>query len=129
LKRLIVTMLALGVTAGVAWAQDHPLAADVNRDGAITRAEAAGARAAMFERIDTNGDGYISPVERAAAIAAAQRRRGFQRVDADNDGRISRAEFTRQPLRLFDHFDADNNGVLSGSEIDAMRSAAQRRRR
>lgn len=129
MKRLIVTMLALVITAGVAWAQDDPLAADVNRDGAITRGEAADTRAAMFERIDSNGDGYISQVERAAAAAASQRRRGFQRVDADNDGRISRAEFTRQPMRLFDHFDTDNNDVLSGSEIDAMRSAAQRRRR
>lgn len=127
MKRIAILTIAFAACASAAWAQEEVLAADSNRDGQITRAEAQAARAAMFERIDANSDGYLSAEERGGA-AGAQRRRGLQRIDADNDGRISRAEFTGQPMRLFDHFDANNDGVLNGGEVEAMRDAAQRRR-
>jgi Ca2+-binding EF-hand superfamily protein len=129
MKRIAILTIALGACAGAAWAQDDMLAADSNGDGQITRAEAQAARAAMFDRLDANSDGFISAEERAAASAASARRRGMQRVDANNDGQISRAEFTGSPMRLFDHFDADNNDVLSASEVEALRAAGQRRRR
>lgn len=129
MKHLASITIIIAALAGSAFAQDDMLAADANRDGQITRAEAQAARAAMFARMDSNGDGAVSAEERAAASAAAQRRRGAARVDANNDGFISEAEFMGQPMRLFDHFDRDNNSVLDAREVDAMREAAQRRRR
>lgn len=39
--------------------------ADANRDGRVTRNEYHASFAAMFARLDTDGDGVISPAERA----------------------------------------------------------------
>lgn len=39
--------------------------ADTNRDGRVTRSEYHAVFAAMFARLDTDGDGVISPAERA----------------------------------------------------------------
>ena len=39
--------------------------ADANRDGRVTRTEYHASFAAMFARLDTDGDGVISPAERA----------------------------------------------------------------
>ena len=39
--------------------------ADANRDGRVTRSEYHAGFAAMFARLDTDGDGVISPAERA----------------------------------------------------------------
>ncbi len=39
--------------------------ADTNRDGRVTRSEYHAAFTAMFNRLDTDGDGVISPAERA----------------------------------------------------------------
>lgn len=52
---------------------------------------AAGATAAsLFERLDRNRDGYLSPEELASEEA---RSRNWIAVDRDRDGRISRSEF------------------------------------
>ncbi len=110
---------------GAAEAQEFDLdSVDANRDGAVTRAEARGARAAMFVRSDLNQDGLLDVAERQAVIQviAARAARGLERADANHDGLISRAEFMNQPYRGFDFFDWDRNGVLSPAEITALRA-------
>lgn len=46
--------------------------------------------ASLFERLDRNKDGYLSPAELASEEA---RSRNWIAVDRDRDGRISRSEF------------------------------------
>jgi Ca2+-binding EF-hand superfamily protein len=123
--RIFLTALAAcALLAGPAAAQageDRLMQMDANGDGAISRAEAQGARTAMFGALDENGDGVLSASERAgAAQDRAQRLLG--RADANNDGNITRAEFMGQPYRLFDMLDGDRNGVLDAGELAAARA-------
>ena len=48
----------------------------------------------MFERIDSDSDGYISSAEHAAGVAAmaAKMNQRFADMDADSDGRVSKDE-------------------------------------
>jgi hypothetical protein len=49
-----------------------------------------GAEDSLFERLDRNKDGYLSPDELASDAAKS---RNWIALDRDRDGRISRAEF------------------------------------
>ncbi len=101
--------------------------ADANNDGAITRAEANEARAAMFNRLDQNGDGSISAEERQRLSRFAGRAvERLAEADSNNDGAISRAEFLGQPYALFERYDANRNDVLEQSELAAARAQAAR---
>lgn len=84
-----------------------PLLAQINqapqRGAGITRAQAEAGVRAMFAKIDTDRDGYVTRADAEAAAAAhrsqRQEARGerrsalFARLDANGDGMISRAEF------------------------------------
>jgi hypothetical protein len=65
---------------------------DTDGNGVLTRAEADAYAARQFARVDANGDGRITPEDRAAG---RERRREamFSRMDADNNGSITRAEW------------------------------------
>ncbi len=66
-----------------------PLAAqtrDVPLGSALSNRDAE----ALFQRLDTNGDGYLSPQELAAPAAGQG---NWIAVDRNADGRISRDEF------------------------------------
>ena len=72
-------------------------AADLNKDGRISRAEAQAAQAKSAERFDerdVNKDGYLDRADMQARMA---QRRGecFAKADADKNGQLSRAEFDR----------------------------------
>lgn len=69
---------------------------DANGDGRVTRDELDAARSDRFERMDANGDGLLTEAElRAFGEERAERRaaRMLDRMDEDGDGAVSSAEF------------------------------------
>ncbi|MBK9070783.1 MAG: EF-hand domain-containing protein [Myxococcales bacterium] len=76
---------------------------DTNRDGVISKAEAAvaGRFAKHFDQLDANSDGMLTVAELTAAHEARKQkhmeRRGehFDLMDADKNGAISREEFVK----------------------------------
>ena len=104
-------------------------ALDKDGDGRISREEAAGAPrlTQSFDRIDANGDGFLTRDELRAAHAA-MRRAHWARIDSDGDGRISRAEAQAGAPRLaqnFDAIDADHDGFVTRDELRAAFGAHQ----
>ena len=101
--------------------------ADANHDGKVTKQEYNDARAALFARMDRNGDGFIDDAdsreganERGQRAAAALR----GRIDSNGDGKVSKEEFLNAPTMMFDKFDANKDGVLDAQELEAARAAA-----
>ncbi len=69
---------------------------DADNDGVITVEEAIAARAPVFNRIDTNGDGVIDAQEIEAEIKLNVdywTRAMLHRLDKDGDGKISKDEY------------------------------------
>ncbi|MEM9968090.1 MAG: EF-hand domain-containing protein [Pseudomonadota bacterium] len=74
---------------------------------------------AVFERIDTNGDGELNTAELQAHAQAR-----FERLDDDRDGFLSRHEIVKSrggnhAQRLLRRFDANQDGVLDAEELAA----------
>jgi len=84
LKRIIMVLAVLGM-AGSAWAEEA--------NGEYATGE-------LFKRVDTNHDGRISLQEHLKATEE-RARRSFERMDSDGDGYISakEAEAVRTKLR------------------------------
>jgi Ca2+-binding EF-hand superfamily protein len=91
----------------------------------------------MFERLDTNKDGKISPDEFAAfrennakadakATKAGKRgKRMFARFDKDKDGSLSRTEAADVLAMRFKRMDANNDGILTLEELQAKSGRAK----
>ena len=106
---------------------------DADGDGAISREEAANARAMRLRSGDLNGDGGLSLEEmKAAAVAKAEKRaeRMFSRLDANGDGVVGETEIAnarsrhhgeKRIGRMFKRFDADGDGRITRDEIEAKR--------
>ena len=113
MKKLMLTaagVAALASTAAIAQAPQQ-----LRGDGVQTRGEVVQHVQAMFTRLDTNRDGFITQPESQAARAefkghrgqrnmdpaARQQRadRAFERLDTNRDGSISRAEFAARAGR------------------------------
>lgn len=85
----------------------------------------------MFERLDTNKDGKISPdefaafregnakVDAAATKAGKRGQRLFARFDKDKDGSLSRAEAGDVLAWRFKRMDKNNDGILTIEELQA----------
>ncbi|NIA22396.1 MAG: hypothetical protein GWP05_10635, partial [Anaerolineaceae bacterium] len=100
LHRIAATLLALGLLATTALAQDEAQGQqrrrrrrqlppqvrkkilekfDANGDGELSQEERQAARKALFEKIDTDGDGKLSDEERQAARQEFRQRMGERR--------------------------------------------------
>ena len=106
--------------------------------GDVTRAQIVAQVKQVFDRADTDKDGFMSLPEfrvRMGAVlnrtppgtpgaptkAEAQRMlsaalAAFRAVDTDGNGKLSRAETSKRPLAAFDMMDANHDGVLTRAE-------------
>lgn len=126
---------------------------DANRDGSITKAEMATAHAAradkrdgrkaqraadrpamtdaqkaerrdaMFARIDTDGNDAVSRAEFDAMQGMRDGKMGKRggKAMARKDGAVDRQAFVARALERFDRLDADKNGVATTTERKALR--------
>jgi EF hand len=109
---------------------------DTNRDGGVTRAEAAAGRklamdaqfGAQFNALDADKNGSISRAEfieaNARALNAAIAEQGaaekaFAADDLNRDGKVTYAEAASRPLREFDALDTNHDGNLTVAERQA----------
>ena len=112
---------------------------DTNKDGVVDRAEWKAGQEARFKRLDTNGDGKLTPDELAARPPAAgngvlpadrptDRQMGrqsayFQRLDANKDGVVTLIEFMAVADGNFARCDLNKDGRIDTAEC---RQALQR---
>ena len=119
----------------------------LGRNTVHSRAELGAHVRTMFEKLDTNRDGYVTKAEaqaakagRAERIAKRMERRGarssehrlanrgamFDRLDTNRDGSISRTEFEAAPARherrVVVRTDRNADGVPDGPRAHGMRA-------
>lgn len=132
MKAMILAAAAL-LAAPAAFAQSRSegmqmLAnADADRNGVVTRAEYAQARAANFARMDRNEDGAVSKADfgrlaRFRTDAAGRLDTLIAAMDTNKDGKATRAEFEAAPMPLFDRADADGDGRIDANEMAAAKA-------
>jgi sporulation protein YlmC with PRC-barrel domain/Ca2+-binding EF-hand superfamily protein len=107
-------------------------------DARFLRTAAVGAtrandKGALFQRLDRNGDSYLSDAELDRAFPG--KATDWMAIDGDRDGRISRSEFivvedadasaaagsarrANDNAALFERLDRDRDGYLSDAEVD-----------
>ncbi|MEY3773265.1 MAG: hypothetical protein RLZZ129_45 [Verrucomicrobiota bacterium] len=112
--RLIAATLFLA-TGLTAVAQDKPPRPDEAR------------RASMLKQFDRDGDGKLSPAERATAREAMQKMRQGQRPGAKPPGGPGNPAFRHG--YLLGKFDADGDGKLSETERAAAKAHVEQRMR
>lgn len=86
---ILIPLAAILVT--LAWSVTNVFAAETKAEEKENMAEAA---SALFNKLDENGDGYVTLEEAAGKIAPD----AFSKADTDHDGRLSLAEFTAANL-------------------------------
>jgi Ca2+-binding EF-hand superfamily protein len=91
---------------------------DTDGDGRVSPDEFPG-RSKMFERIDRNGDGFLTEADVAAARDAKKKPRPdadvIESMDADGDGRLHRGEF-RGSAEDWDRLDRNKDGWITPDE-------------
>lgn len=114
--------------------EDRLKAADTNKDGLISKAEATaglGRFADHFDQVDTNKDGQLSQDELKAFGDKMRREHGGRRgphggpfggADANHDRVITRDELVQHQQKMLQDFDAadtNKDGKLSADEMKA----------
>jgi Ca2+-binding EF-hand superfamily protein len=135
MRRLVVTVLMGGLTAGAALAEEDALAEAMSRNPERFEARAIDLIAGFGGPEGLRADGIETHIalERAGARASALRR--FLAMDLDADGSVSRAELRvsqhaasaqgrGRMERQFASADADGNGAVDAGEMTAFGTAA-----
>ncbi len=91
-----------------------PLAQRAPAVQAHSRAQVGVQVASLFQRLDTNRDGFITRAESDAAKGARGERRGAQRQGRGDRSPDQRAEFR---ATMFDRIDANRDGMISRDEF------------
>lgn len=129
MKRIVVVAAALslavgaGATSAAAGGWGHGGmhgAADLNGDGAVTRAEAQALREVTFLRWDYDGDGILTQqemIDREVARITRRIAKRFAKIDTNGDGRVERAEFEARMDEQFTQLDTDGDGQLGEMEM------------
>ncbi len=75
----------------------------------------------MFERLDANKDGSLTPDELAKAGERFQghAERGLKHADTNNDGAISKDEALARADKRFARIDTNGDGILTQEEMQA----------
>lgn len=97
---------------------------DLDKDGAITRAELDQALRNDVTQADADRDGGLNPAEFAAFEAARAARRNeerFKRADWNGDGRITADELADRPRDTFRMLDRDADGTVTAEELKDIR--------
>lgn len=125
----VLTMMMLGVVALPACARmgradpvEMIRQADANHDGLISRDEFMSARAARFDKMDRNHDGYLDDADLPRFVssrtgAADKFHAAIQMADADHDGKVGREEFVDAGSRMFDMIDVNRDGAIDQGEL------------
>jgi len=104
--------------------------ADSNGDGVVARAEFLTFRNSQFQRLDRNGDNYLSradtPRLAGRALAGVDVASIVEQFDANNDSRVSREELASGPTPAFDLADQNQDQVVTQTERQAAVAAARR---
>jgi Ca2+-binding EF-hand superfamily protein len=104
---------------------------DANKDGKLSKQELSKLPGDWFERVDLNGDGFVTADEMAEAHAAMKDRFGkhgekgrgkrgekrFEKLDSNGNGAVEQTEIAAHAKQRFDRLDADKNGALSKDEL------------
>lgn len=91
---------------------------DADGDGYLTESEVNARHKKLFEEADANRDGKVSREEMRAHMTQKREEMRERRFpDANGDGVVTRKEFEDAAGERFDELDADKNGKLTEDEI------------
>jgi hypothetical protein len=137
-RTLLAAALAAAIVPVAAEAAPEPvravvifLAADRNGDGGVDRSEADSFRAVIFDAIDTNKDGRVSPQEVGVLIVpgkenadpkeqekiAKKREELLVKLDLAKPEGVPKDEYLDRNGALFAQADADKDGTVSPEEF------------
>lgn len=123
----VIFLASSFLVTGTASADGKPrFKIDANGDGVVDFSEMQARHPeltiAEFNKMDANSDGQLIPDELAAAHMAKR----MERIDTDGDGAISPAEMEAHrpphadPAERFQEFDVNSDGKLNQDELKAM---------
>lgn len=125
---------SMGIISSLAWAKDlqslHALRSpeaivkmfDMNVDNRISRSEIRFKSIEVFDRLDTNKDGFLSKSELPGLPAGV-----FKTTDKNGDGKLSTFEYSQGEFLKFNVLDINKDEFVTADEIAAYRGRAKPR--